>query len=151
MMTDDENRMFCKFMKLKPLIFQGIIFEDALEFIIYYQECLHKMGIIKKYCMKFDFFQLLNKSKQQWRSIIECKASLPLLTWAQIQNMFFEMYVPRTYHDQKKDRFLRLEKGYIFVVAYEVNFYALSRYALKLITSEEERIRYFVKGLNLGI
>ncbi|WMV13843.1 hypothetical protein MTR67_007228 [Solanum verrucosum] len=34
------------------------------------------------------------------------------------------------------------------VAAYEAKFHALSRYATQLVTTEEERIHLFVKGLN---
>ncbi|KAH0743175.1 hypothetical protein KY290_031168 [Solanum tuberosum] len=53
-----------------------------------------------------------------------------------------------TLRDHKKDEFIALEQGGMSVAAYEAKFHALSRYATQLVTTEEERIRLFVKGLN---
>ncbi|KAH0746513.1 hypothetical protein KY290_008221 [Solanum tuberosum] len=39
------------------------------------------------------------------------------------------------------------EKGGMYVTAYEVKFHVLSRNATQLVTTEEERIRLFIKGL----
>ncbi|KAK4737521.1 hypothetical protein R3W88_001218 [Solanum pinnatisectum] len=36
----------------------------------------------------------------------------------------------------------------MIIAAYEAKFHALSRYAIQLVTTEEERIRLFIKGLN---
>ncbi|WMV40989.1 hypothetical protein MTR67_034374 [Solanum verrucosum] len=56
--------------------------------------------------------------------------------------------MPRTLRDRKKDEFMALEQGGMSVAAYEAKFHALSRYATKLVTTEEERIRLFIRGLN---
>lgn len=37
------------------------------------------------------------------------------------------------------------------VATYEVKFHALSLYTLQFITTKDEWIKYFVKGLNSGI
>lgn len=37
------------------------------------------------------------------------------------------------------------------MVPYKARFHSLSRYALPLLPTEEERIRRFVKGLNVGL
>lgn len=84
-----------------------------------------------------------NEAKQWWSSFAECRAAIPPLTWAQFQNVFFKKYVPHTYRGQKKDEFLWLEQGNMFVEAYEAKFHCLSYYVLHLINLEEEQIRYF--------
>ena len=43
---------------------------------------------------------------------------------------------------------MALEQGGMFVAAYEAKFNALSTYATQLVTTEEERILLFLKGLN---
>ena len=40
-----------------------------------------------------------------------------------------------------------LEQGGMSVVAYEAKFYVLSRYSTQLVTTEEERIPLFIRGL----
>lgn len=53
---DNEYWCFYKFMKSKPLVFQGTQSYDASKFLINYRECLHKMGIIENYGVDFVFF-----------------------------------------------------------------------------------------------
>ncbi|WMV33519.1 hypothetical protein MTR67_026904 [Solanum verrucosum] len=57
-------------------------------------------------------------------------------------------YVPRTLRDCKKDEFMVLEQGGMIVAAYEAKFHTLSRYATQLVTTVEERIWLFIRGLN---
>ncbi|WMV32385.1 hypothetical protein MTR67_025770 [Solanum verrucosum] len=99
--------------------------------------------------VEFVTFQLQGEAKQWWRAYMECRSStLPPLTWTQFHTLFLEKYVPRTLRDRKKDEFMALEQGGMFVAAYEAKFHALSRYATQLVTTEEERIRLFIRGRN---
>ncbi|KAH0709266.1 hypothetical protein KY284_010693 [Solanum tuberosum] len=66
----------------------------------------------------------------------------------QFHALFLEKYVPRTLRDCKKDESMALEQGGMTVASYEAKFHALSRYATQLVTTKEERIRLFVKGLD---
>ncbi|XP_055824454.1 uncharacterized protein LOC129892981 [Solanum dulcamara] len=59
-----------------------------------------------------------------------------------------EKYVACILRDRKKDEFMALKQGNMTVSTYEVKFHTLSRYATHLVTTEEERIRLFMKGLN---
>ena len=69
------------------------------------------------------------------------------MTWASFASLFMEKYIPRTLRDRRRDEFLSLDQGRIFVVAYAVKFCALSRYATQLCFSPQEWIRRFVKEL----
>ena len=83
-----------------------------------------------------------------WRSYVECQpAQSPPMTWASFSCFFMEKYIPRTLRDRRRDEFLSLEQGRMFVTAYEAKFRALSRYATQFFFSPQERIRHFVKGL----
>ena len=64
--------------------------------------------------------------------------------------MFLEKYVPRTLRDRIKDEFMSLEQGGMFVASYEAKYHAFSIYATQLMTTEEERICLFSKGLILS-
>lgn len=64
---------------------------------------------------------------------------------------FLEKYVPQTLIDCKKDEFMTLEQGGIYVAPYEAMFHALSRYAMQFVTTHEKRIHPFVKGLNFEL
>lgn len=54
---------------------------------------------------------------------------LPPLTQTRFHALFLEKYVPRTLRDHKKDKFMNLEHGCMFMAAYEAKFYSLSSYA----------------------
>lgn len=83
---------------------------------------------------------------------MECKLStLRPLTWTQYHALSMENYFPRTLRERKKDELRTLEQGIMYVGTYESNFSVLSRYALKLVTTEEEKNRLFVNGLNFEL
>ena len=69
------------------------------------------------------------------------------MTWASFSSLFMEKYIPRTLRDRRRDEFLSLEQGRMFVTAYEAKFRALFRYATQLCFSPQERIRRLMKGL----
>ena len=56
---------------------------------------------------------------------------------------FLKKYVPKTLRDHTRDEFMALEKGGMSVDAYEAKFHSLSRYAMQLVNTEEERIQLF--------
>ena len=56
---------------------------------------------------------------------------LPPLTWTKFHGMVLENYVLKTLRDPKKDDFMSLEQGGMFV-ATEDKFHVLSRYAMQL-------------------
>ncbi|XP_069145420.1 uncharacterized protein [Solanum lycopersicum] len=58
-----------------------------------------------------------------------------------------EKYIPQALRDRRRNEFLILEQGRMYVASYKTKFRALSRYATKICFSPQERIRHFVKGL----
>ncbi|XP_059284771.1 uncharacterized protein LOC132038063 [Lycium ferocissimum] len=113
---------------------------------------LHKLGVVESHGVDYVSFQLVGDAKQWWRSYMECRpVGSPPLTWTQFYQVFLEKYVPRTLRDNRKDEFSTLEQRGRSVAEYETRFLALSRYATALLPTEVERVRRFVKGLDLPL
>ena len=95
------------------------------------------MGIIHQHGVEFVSFELQDEAKQWLRAYMECRvSSLPTLTWTQVHALFLEKYVPSTLSDQKKDEFMELDQGSIYMAAYEAMFHPLSIYPKMLVTME---------------
>lgn len=75
-------------------------------------------------------------------------ASLASNHLGSVQFLTLEKYVPRTLRDRKKDVFMATEQRGMIVADYEAMFHALSRYVMQLVTTNEECIHFFIKGLN---
>lgn len=73
------------------------------------------------------------------------------LTWTHVYSIFLEKYVPGNLRDKRHNEFTNIEHGSLSVITYKALFNSLSRYSLKLFPIEEERIKWFVKGLNVGV
>lgn len=52
---------------------------------------------------------------------------------------------------RKKDKFTRLVQGNILVVSYEAKLHASSNQVMKLLSTEEDEIYLYVKGLNISL
>lgn len=82
---------------------------------------------------------------------MECTSFvLHSLTWTQFYVLFFEKYVPRTLRDSKKYEFMAMEQVGMKKAACEAKFHVLSRHATQLVTTEEERIHSFIRGLSFN-
>lgn len=46
---------------------------------------------------------------------------------------------------------MALEQGNMYVAAYEAEFHALCRYSMHLVTTKEERVQFFIKGLDFEL
>ena len=56
-MTNDQHKLFSKFLKLKPPVFKGAECEDAYDFLVDCHEILHKMGIVERFGVEFVTYQ----------------------------------------------------------------------------------------------
>lgn len=151
-MNGTKYELLIKFLKRKSSTFQGSKLEDTFEFIIDWNERLHRIGIVKQHGIGFLTF-LLDKDTKPWlRANVDCQSlAFPLLTWVHFHALFLKNYVGRALYIHKNDEFLSSKKGDMWVVAYVSKFYALSCYATQLLTSEEERICLYSKSLKYDL
>ena len=70
-MTCDQHDLFIKFLKLKPPVFKGVVFEDAYDFVVDCHELLHKMDIVEQFGVVFVTYQFLENAKMWWQSYVE--------------------------------------------------------------------------------
>ena len=71
-------------------------------------------------------------------------SSFSPLTWTYFHALFLEKYVAKTLRNRKKDEFMALEQGGMFVDSYEAKFHPLSRCATQIVTTQEDMIRLFI-------
>ncbi|XP_069146470.1 uncharacterized protein [Solanum lycopersicum] len=134
-MTNDQHELLSKFLKLKPPVFKGAESEDAYDFLVDCHELLHKMGIVERFGVEFVSYQFQGNAKMWWRSHVECQPTeAPPMTWASFSSLFIEKYIPRTLRDRKRDEFLSLEQGRMWVNAYEAKFRALPDMPLNFVS-----------------
>ncbi|XP_069145451.1 uncharacterized protein [Solanum lycopersicum] len=127
-MTGDQHELFIKFLNLKPPVFKGAESVDAYYFLVDCHELLHKMDIVERFGVEFVTYQFQGDAKMWWRSYVECQpARAPPMTWASFSRLFMEKYIPRTLRDRRRDEFLSLDQGRMYVAAYEAKFRAPSR------------------------
>lgn len=61
--TSDQHDLFCRFLKMKPLVFRGIETEDGYKFLMDCHDRLHKMDITERYGVEFINLHLQGDSK----------------------------------------------------------------------------------------
>ena len=67
--------------------------------------------------------------------------------WAEFETLFRKTYIPKWVHEQRVYEFIELQQGSITVAQYKIEFVALARYALELVTLESRKVSKFERGL----
>ncbi|XP_058211686.1 uncharacterized protein LOC131323861 [Rhododendron vialii] len=106
--------------------------------------------------------QLTGEANEWWESMLESRKDarraaktaaqanepdVENLTWAEFEVLFEEQYFSKTRHDHLRDEFDKLEQGDMTRSEYALKFQSLSRFASKLVATEERKCRRFEKGL----
>ena len=129
--------MLTNFLKLKPPTFLVLEIENNYEFIVDSYERMHRLGIIHQHGVEFVSFELQHEAKQWWIVYMECRvSSLSVVSWTHVNALFSEKYVPSFLRDRKREEFMELDQGSIYMVAYEAKFHPLSIYPKQLVTME---------------
>lgn len=69
LMAGDKPNLFYNFIKMNPLVFCGMEFEDAYEFIIDYWEWLHMVGVVERYGVELVIFLILGRYQDMVESL----------------------------------------------------------------------------------
>ncbi|GFS40602.1 hypothetical protein Acr_00g0069490 [Actinidia rufa] len=110
--------------------------------------------------------QLSGKANEWWESILVARRdarrvvrvaknvevpNIEKLTWAKFEKMFENQYFPKSYREQLRDKFEKFEQGTMTISEYAMQYQALSRFAPKLVNTEENKYRRFEKGLQSSV
>ncbi|XP_070008586.1 uncharacterized protein [Nicotiana sylvestris] len=70
------------------------------------------------------------------------------LTWQEFSTLFLKKYVPQSRREELRRQFEWLKQGDMTVSQYEARYYELDRHTGWMVSTDHERIRRFVDGLN---
>ncbi|XP_071905724.1 uncharacterized protein [Coffea arabica] len=100
----------------------------------------------------FAVFQLEGTTHSWWNVIrLKWEREQTPRTWINFMREFNAKYFSPLIQEKKEDEFINFRQGAQTVVEYESQFTKLSKFAPKLIVTEQRRIRRFVQGLNVEI
>ena len=91
---------------------------------------------------------LLQDEAYQWWVSMTRTAPLESITWKFFLDEFKKHYVGRIYLANMRREFHNLRQRQMSVIEYQREFTRLSKYALEILVSEEEKCRRFEDGLN---
>ncbi|KAH0642117.1 hypothetical protein KY289_033091 [Solanum tuberosum] len=126
LMSLEDQKILCVFLKLTPPRFSWVVIEDAHECLTTYRERLHTFGLARP-------------------------VGSPPVSWDEFSEAFLAKFILHSVRDRLRDQFCRLEQGSMSMAEYETRFHKLSLQAEMILPIEEERVRCFVRGLRLKI
>ncbi|GAB2272517.1 hypothetical protein Dimus_038980 [Dionaea muscipula] len=103
----------------------------------------------EQYWVKFATTLLRGSALQWWRTTLRMLApNDEVVAWDQFETAFYDKYFPRSVRESKETQFLSLVQASMFVADYDTQFTALSRFCPRMVSTEEDRARHFLRGLN---
>ncbi|XP_027150344.1 uncharacterized protein LOC113750581 [Coffea eugenioides] len=102
--------------------------------------------------MQFANFQFEGPARAWWNVVrAKWEREGTAWTWLNFVREFNEKYLLPIVHEKREDDFIKFRQGTLSVSEYEIQFIKLSKFALKLIATEQRRVRRFVQGFNVEI
>ncbi|XP_057770781.1 uncharacterized protein LOC130990577 [Salvia miltiorrhiza] len=94
-------------------------------------------------------FQLCEDASHWWESFKQSMTEQARqgLTWNRFKEIVTNQYFPRPYRNQKEAEFLDLKQGGLSITDYERKFNQLSRYATRLVNTNDQKADRFLRGL----
>ncbi|XP_057775166.1 uncharacterized protein LOC130994153 [Salvia miltiorrhiza] len=94
-------------------------------------------------------FQLCEDASHWWESFKRSMTEQARqgLTWNRFKEIVTNQYFPRSYRNQKEAEFLDLKQGELSITDYERKFNQFSRYATRLVNTNDQKADRFLRGL----
>ncbi|KAI5657018.1 hypothetical protein M9H77_25811 [Catharanthus roseus] len=143
-----------RFLKFRPSKFYGDV-EQEIKAELFLEQ-LNDIYDTLKYedalRVTFAAFRLRGMAKDWWLRASEARTlkNQPW-TWNDFQEEFKKEYIPRWVREQREDEFQQLRQGNLTVAQYTAKFNRLAKYCLRLIDTDENKTRQFVKGLRVKL
>lgn len=143
-----------RFLKFRPLEFYGDVEQEIKAGL--FLEQLNDIYDTLKYedalRVTFAAFRLRGMAMDWWLRASEAR-TLKNQPWTcnDFQEEFKKEYIPRWVREQREDEFQQLRQGNLTVAQYTAKFNRLAKYCLRLIDTDENKTRQFVKGLRVEL
>ncbi|XP_071902694.1 uncharacterized protein [Coffea arabica] len=150
---DTEDRALERFLKFGPPKFYGgpepEVAEGWWERI---SGIFAALNYTEERQVTFAAFQFEGAARSWWNLIrVNWDRNHIPRTWANFTREFNAKFLPPLIQEKREDDFIKCKQGAVSVAEYEIQFTKLSRFAPKLVATEQRRIRRFVQGLNVEI
>jgi hypothetical protein len=92
-------------------------------------------------------YLLRGATQSWWESYLATHANPDAITWEEFRDSFRQYHVPAGLMIVKKEEFLALKQGSMYVSEYRDRFLQLSRYAPEDVNTDAKRQYRFLRGL----
>ena len=150
---NEDGVIFERFQKCRPPKFDGEDGADETEkWMAAMENVFRAMNYTEEKKVTLASYQLEGRAMEWWDFLRQKweRDGTPR-TWANFFLEFEDKFIPKVERERREDEFRNLKQGSLTVEQYEIKFSRLSKYAPKLVDTEESRIRCFWLGLDLDI
>ena len=148
-----DGVIFERFQKCRPSKFNGEDGADGAEkWMAGMENIFRAMNYTEEKKVTLASYQLEGRAMDWWDFLRQkWERNGTPRTWANFWVEFEDKFLPKVERERREDEFRNLKQGTLTVEQYEVKFSKLSKYAPKLVDTEESRKRCFWLGLDLDI
>ncbi|KAJ9709331.1 hypothetical protein PVL29_001012 [Vitis rotundifolia] len=140
-----------RFMVMQPPSFNGEANAEAAEhWLRRMRRILEGLDIPEEMRVSLVAYMLVGKADFWWESMKRVY-DIEVMTWEELERIFLSKYFGEVAKHAKMMKFEHLIQGTMSMLEYESRFSKLSRFALGMISEEEEKARRFQQGLRPAI
>ncbi|XP_070023205.1 uncharacterized protein [Nicotiana sylvestris] len=151
-MPEDDHHRLERFGRLQSLTFSGVEGENAQGFLDECQRLLRSEGILEASRVSFTTFQISGATLSWWEAYERHRpVGAAPLSWQQFSILFLEKYVLESHLEELCRQFKHLHQGNRSVTQYGMRFSELARHVVWLVTTDRERIKRFIDGLDFQL